>query len=176
MGENLKNYCLQLISEVPHEVYVALLLFFCIVLVIMIVRFGLHRGLGLSMGLLLIEYVLLLYASTVFFRTLSEEREYEFKPFWSYRAIMDGSELQLLSENIMNIMVFIPVGVLAGVVFQGMNWKKVLVIGAGLSIGIEVLQLVFQKGFAEVDDMMHNTLGCAIGYGVWLMILRYVSK
>ena len=176
MGKELKIYCFNQINEVPHEVYMALLFFFCVGLIILIVRFGLHRGLGLSMRLLLVEYVFLLYASTVFFRTMSEERECEFIPFWSYRAIMDGSEPQLLSENIMNIMVFIPVGVLSGVVFQGMNWKKLMMIGAGLSVGIEVLQLVFRKGFSEVDDVIHNTLGCAIGYGLWLMIFRYVSK
>lgn len=82
---------------------------------------------------------------------------------------MDGSEPQLLPENIMNVVVFVPVGVMAGVAFRGMTWMRALVIGAGASVGIEVLQFVFKKGFSEVDDVMHNTLGCVIGYGVWLV-------
>lgn len=39
-------------------------------------------------------------------------------------------------------------------------------IGLGLvvSLVIELGQLVFEKGVAEIDDLIHNTLGCAIGY------------
>ena len=86
-------------------------------------------------------------------------------PFWSYRAIINGNE-QLLAENIMNVVVFVPVGLLFGIAIRDRNIWTALMFGAGLSVGIEVLQFVFRKGFAEVDDVMHNTLGCLIGYGV----------
>ncbi len=29
---------------------------------------------------------------------------------------------------------------------------------------------MFQRGFSEVDDVMHNTLGCLVGYGVYRFI------
>ena len=54
-------------------------------------------------------------------------------------------------------MVFVPVGLLAGATFRSMSWKKALVIGMCLSLGIETLQFVFRKGISEIDDVMHNT-------------------
>jgi len=44
------------------------------------------------------------------------------------------------------------------------------VIGCSISTTIEVLQFCFMKGFSEVDDVMHNTLGCILGYNLWLMV------
>ena len=168
MGKHLERYCHSLINEVPYELYVAMLIVLCVGAMILIGLCGLKKGLFYSLRLMFVEYVFLLYASTVIFRAVMSIRKYDFTPFWSYRAIMDGSEPQLLSENIMNVAVFVPVGVLAGVMFRGMTWIKALVIGAGVSVGIEVMQFVFKKGFSEVDDVMHNTLGCVIGYGVFL--------
>ena len=80
----------------------------------------------------------------------------------------------LLVENIMNVVVFMPVGILLGCAFRHMKWWKVLLIGGGISFSIEAMQYFFKRGFAEVDDMMHNTLGCVIGYllvqGAWFMV------
>lgn len=39
----------------------------------------------------------------------------------------------LLAENIMNVVVFVPVGLLAGATSRSISWKKVLVIGICLS-------------------------------------------
>ena len=67
----------------------------------------------------------------------------------------------------MNVVVFIPVGVLLGSMFQGsrfkMTWWKALLIGCSISITIEALQFCCMKGFSELDDVMHNTVGCLIG-------------
>ncbi len=46
-------------------------------------------------------------------------------------------------------------------------WWKVIGVGCLISISIEVLQFIFIRGFSEVDDVIHNTLGCAIGYGLY---------
>jgi len=59
------------------------------------------------------------------------------------------------------------VGLLLGCAFDGIKWWKVLLIGLFLSVGIEALQFFLKKGFPEVDDVIHNTLGCMIGYGVY---------
>ena len=39
-----------------------------------------------------------------------------------------------------------------------------LMIGMGISVSIEAMQYFFHRGFAETDDVMHNTLGCILGY------------
>lgn len=66
----------------------------------------------------------------------------------------------------MNVVVFIPVGLLLGFAFKQMTWRKALLIGCSISISIEALQFWFMKGFSEVDDVMHNTFGCIVGYMV----------
>lgn len=35
---------------------------------------------------------------------------------------------------------------------------------------MEAMQYFFHRGFAETDDVMHNTLGCILGYSLWLMV------
>lgn len=49
-----------------------------------------------------------------------------------------------------------------------------MMVGMGISLSIEVMQYFFHRGFAETDDVMHNTTGCLIGYGIyWLTRLGY---
>lgn len=50
------------------------------------------------------------------------------------------------------------------------SWLIVLLIGCSISITIEALQFCFMKGFSEVDDVMHNTVGCLMG---WCMVKGY---
>ena len=74
----------------------------------------------------------------------------------------------------MNVLAFVPIGLLLGCAFERLRWKTVLMIGAGFSILIELLQFIFKRGFAEFDDVFHNVLGCAIGFGVYVLIARLV--
>ena len=163
--EELKTYLASLIDGVPLYVYEGLLSVFCIGTALLLAFKGKKAWRGVA-KLLLVEYAFLIYCSTVLFRAAKELREYDFTPFWSY------SRPDLLIENIMNVVVFVPVGFLLGFATERgkRGWLVALLIGAGLSIGIETLQLAFKLGFAEVDDVMHNTLGCVIGYGICSLV------
>ena len=172
MQADFLAYWNSLWNDIPIWVYEAGLMVLLVGLVICSLTCGIRKGFRYGSGLLLIEYVLLIYCSTVFFRNTGQ-LQHDFMPFWSYRDYFKGVDRTLLAENIMNVVVFVPVGLLAGAVFRSMSWKKVLVIGICLSVGIEVLQFVFRKGFSEFDDVMHNTLGCLIGYGI-MTILRII--
>ncbi len=158
MSDEFKQYIISLYQDIPQEVYEGLLSVFCIGLVVFSAWKGLKTGLRYSAILLLVEYVFLLFCSTVIFRATGETRQYDFHPFWSY------SRPDLLVENIMNVVVFIPVGLLLGIAFKQTTWWKALLLGCGISITIESLQFIFMRGFSEVDDVMHNTLGCIVGY------------
>ena len=113
---------------IPIWVYEAGILVLLAGLVICLSTCGIRKGLRYSLGLLLIEYVLLIYCSTVFFRNTGK-LQYDFMPFWSYRDYFNGVDKGLLAENIMNMVVFVPAGLLAGAAFRSMSWKKVMVIG-----------------------------------------------
>jgi glycopeptide antibiotics resistance protein len=102
---------------------------------------GFKTGLRYSVALLLIEYIFLIFCSTVIFRATGETRQYDFHPFWSYKAIQDGRE-DLLAENIMNVVAFVPVGLLLSCVSRRLKWWMVLLVGIGISVSIEALQYV----------------------------------
>lgn len=70
-----------------------------------------------------------------------------------------------------NVIMFVPVGVLAGLILR---WKGLWAV-AGLSIFIEILQLITARGLCEFDDVIHNCVGAAIGVG-FVMIGRKLFK
>ena len=102
------DYIEFLINGIPHNVYVLALVVFCIGSALLLLTRGWNKSLRYCMGLLLSEYVILIYCSTVFFRASMAERQYDFTPFWSY------SVERLIPENIMNVVVFVPIGLLIG--------------------------------------------------------------
>lgn len=175
MWQDVLSYWDSLWRDIPILVYEAGIFVLIAGLVFFLLTCGIRKGLRYGLGLLLKEYILLIYCSTVFFRN-SGKLQYDFIPFWSYFSYFKGENDRLLAENIMNVVAFVPVGVLVGAVFRAMSWKKLLVIGICLSVGIEVLQFVFRKGFSEVDDVMHNTVGCLIGYGIYCLLRRDFIK
>ena len=171
MQDEFKQYIISLYKDIPQEVYEGLLSVFCLGVVLFMVFKGVRTGFKWSSVLLLIEYIFLLFCSTVIFRPTGETRQYDFHPFWSY------SRPDLFVENLMNVVVFIPVGLLLGIAFKQMTWWKVLLIGCGISVAIESLQFFLKRGFSEVDDVMHNTVGCMMGcvlvMGSRLMVKGY---
>ena len=182
MRELFVKYIIDLYQDVPTSVYEGLLSVLCLGAVVLIAINGFSRGLKFSAGLLAIEYVILIYCATVILREYSENVGHDFTPFWSYSAIENGRE-NLLAENIMNVVVFVPVGLLLSSVSRRLKWWMVLLIGFGISVSIEALQYFFHKGFSEFDDVFHNTLGCAIGIiivaiikGIWLLQKRYLMS
>ena len=159
MQDEFKQYIISLYKDIPQEVYEGLLSVFCLGVVLFIAFKGVRTGFRWSSVLLLIEYIFLLFCSTVIFRPTGEVRQYDFHPFWSY------DRPDLLVENIMNTIVFIPVGMILGSLLRVKgSWLVALLIGCSISITIEALQFWFMKGFSEVDDVMHNTLWCVLGF------------
>lgn len=182
MRELFVKYIIDLYRDVPTSVYEGLLSIFCLGAVVLIANNGFSKGGKLSTALLVIEYVLLIYCATVFFREYSENVGHDFSPFWSYEAIGNGRN-DLLAENIMNVVVFVPVGLLLSCAPCRLKWRIVLLIGFVISVSIETLQYIFHKGFSEFDDVFHNTLGCMIGImivaiikGIWLLQKRFLMN
>ncbi len=69
-----ENYAHELIRNIPNEVFEGLASIFCLSLVAFIAWKGFKTGLRYSATLLLIEYVFLIFCSTVIFREASQER------------------------------------------------------------------------------------------------------
>lgn len=71
----------------------------------------------------------------------------------------------------LNIIMFIPFGLLAPMVFERMRKVRFCVfIGFLCSCGIELSQLITQRGYCQLDDVVTNTVGMLVGWGIWKML------
>ena len=48
--------------------------------------------------------------------------------------------------------------------------KNILLCGFLLSALIESAQLLFHLGWCDIDDVINNTAGAVVGYGIWYML------
>lgn len=66
-----------------------------------------------------------------------------------------------------NIIMFIPLGVLLPKVFPKLaSLPRVLLTTAAIIAAVEILQLFTLVGCCDIDDLILNVLGAAIGYGL----------
>lgn len=122
-------------------------------------------------SLALYGFLGIVFASTIFTRTPGN-RAYELLPFWSWREILFHQDWSLLQENVLNIILFVPIGILLFPLLRKITWKSALIIGLAISALIETSQLILCRGLFEWDDMIHNTLGCVLGYLVASQLLQ----
>ena len=163
-----QNYFAEVFRDFPTSFLVGFLVLFGVGTVLFLAFFGWKRGAKWSAGLLLVEYIVLLFALAVLTRKVHPARAFDFTPFWSYQEVIQSGKDALLVQNIANVCAFVPIGILLGCTFGRLKWRKVLLIGGGFSVLIELLQFAFRLGFSEFDDVIHNVLGCMIGYGVYV--------
>lgn len=72
-----------------------------------------------------------------------------------------------------NAALFIPTGILLPVVYKKLNsFGKVVAAGAFISLCIEILQLPFASRASDIDDIILNTLGVVIGYGIYALVKK----
>ena len=109
-----------------------------------------------SLGILA-GYAFLILTETVLIRKPFLGEHIKLELFWSWKQWNVQKE-QILT----NVAMFIPIGVLAGWLWK---WKGLLV-AAGLSLLVEVLQLITSRGLLEFDDVLHNMIGAAVGVGI----------
>lgn len=86
--------------------------------------------------------------------------------------ITDYEKLFEVKLNIIgNTAMFIPIGIIWPSVYKELN-TPAKAIGAGmlLSLCIEVLQLPFYDRVTDIDDLILNSLGFIIGYGIYAIV------
>lgn len=66
-------------------------------------------------------------------------------------------------DLILNIVCFIPVGLLVGLLLEKYRWAKALLAGLLISLTIEFSQLIWHRGVFDVNDLFNNALGAMIG-------------
>ena len=69
-------------------------------------------------------------------------------------------------EAVANVVMFVPFGVLVGLLVGLRRWWAVVLLGLATSAAIETVQRVLPDRFSTVQDVVMNTLGAAVGVAV----------
>ena len=84
---------------------------------------------------------------------------------------------EALLNVIGNSFLFLPMGIVFPIVYRKLNthWK-VIAAGVGTSLSIEILQLLFFDRVTDIDDLILNSAGYLMGYGIYLLIQKVKKK
>ncbi|WP_207706695.1 VanZ family protein [Acetobacterium tundrae] len=52
--------------------------------------------------------------------------------------------------------------------------NTVILLGFLISVSVECLQLITKTGIFEWDDIIHNTIGVIVGYGIYLYLKNHI--
>lgn len=139
-----------------HEAGTAVLILFIVGLLSLTVSFGQLRDLGLKGSVNLIPL------ATIRLMLDNLRHTHTGATYWGV----------LLTNLLGNVLVFVPVGLLPPILWRRCDrlWAAAG-IGLGLSLFIEVAQLFCYRA-TDVDDLILNTLGAALGFLVWRLLRR----
>ena len=77
----------------------------------------------------------------------------------------------LLLNVIGNTVMFIPSGIILPIIYKKLNsFGKAAAAGAMISLCIEIIQLPFSVRASDVDDLILNTLGVMVGFGIFAAV------
>ncbi|MGL5316465.1 MAG: VanZ family protein [Peptostreptococcaceae bacterium] len=122
-------------------------------------------------GILLI-YIIVVLGATLGIRSTGYEGSTSLQLFISYKEAWNSFSKVEWRNIILNILMFVPLGVLLPIMFKTCQkfWVTYLV-GFSATIILEVIQLITKRGIFEIDDIFNNTLGCLIGYGIVMILI-----
>jgi glycopeptide antibiotics resistance protein len=105
--------------------------------------------------------------------TIEERILWDLIPF-NYRG--EGEyKLNLIMDTVLNCFVFAPFGVLFCYSFKKQNVLRDAAICLGFSVVIELTQLATTLGNPATEDLITNTVGCFIGFGLYHLIFKRLS-
>ena len=117
-----------------------------------------------SNAVLFILYLSVIAYLTLMFRETGDSKA-NLNIFYSYRRIFVDSEMR--ADIIRNIWLFIPLGT---IVYRLFTKYRFLVVPALFSCIIELIQFITGTGLCEIDDVISNGIGGAIGYGAGILL------
>jgi len=107
---------------------------------------------------------ILVFKLGVHFSYMGGERSINLIPF-SEPVILNG-KLDF-GEMIMNVLIFVPLGVYAGILFKRWIFAKKLLLFFLVSLIIEGVQFILAIGAFDITDIINNTVGGIIGLMIY---------
>ena len=182
-------------EEVPVRkamVICVLVLAFCVALPLLGAGLRNHRIVRRILGLgMLVACGYGILTLTILGRNVHSAPMAKLELLWSYRASLAFAEeglsvtnTRLLSEIMLNVLLFVPLGACLPFFVPELLCSRqpvrdmliVLVIACSCSLAVELVQWLLRVGLFEFDDVLNNTLGTLLGFGMYRVITWAVTK
>lgn len=101
----------------------------------------------------------------------------QFKPFAPRLVLVPFLDMIAGPEQtILNVVLFLPLGFFLPLLYQGFSSaRRTAWTGFLFSFSIELIQM-FDMGTTDINDLITNTAGCCLGYGLYLFLSRASRK
>ena len=121
-----------------------------------------------AVALLLLLWMIVVVWVTILSRETNAVGHFQIIPFHTLRNVLAGGSGGNLRSALMNVLLFVPGGLLCAWAQPNLRKSGWRMLGAALLFGgfsliIELAQFHFQLGHGEIDDVLTNTLGAAAG-------------
>ncbi len=99
----------------------------------------------------------------------------EIRRFWTYRSRFGFFSVFLNLAG--NVLVFMPFGLLLPIMSKKLKgFFRVVLLGFILSLAVESIPLATGTGCFDVDDLLLNTIGAALGFLIYVLLSRRRQK
>ena len=97
-----------------------------------------------------------------------ENRGVVLQPFREFEAMVNGMHFFWFKQIFFNVLLFVPFGFLLPMISKHFKNPIIAVtIGCLFSGMIEIMQYITGRGLTEVDDVITNTIGAAVGVAMY---------
>ena len=143
-----------------------------IVFLVMLNKWGKRDG-WKNVSSIALTVVLIIYITGVYHftgvGTLYEGIRYGFDGTLEYNIIPFSKNIDVV-EYALNVLLFVPLGIFMPIMNERNKKLKALIIWAiGFSVMIEISQVLNHRA-TDIDDILFNTLGAVLGYGMYIII------
>ena len=87
------------------------------------------------------------------------------RPFQTWIGL-DPSDPRSVLYQVGNVVLFLPFGLFPPLLWRRYGWRRALLVGICVTLGIESWQLLVGRTF-DVDDLILNTAGASLGWILW---------
>lgn len=143
---------------------------------------SLHRGRRLTVPRAAVAFVLCVYVAGVLANTvfpIYRDKPAGTAPWSAHLALVPFADYEV-ADAVMNMLVFLPVGVLVPLLVVRARWWTAAAVSAVFSLTIEVTQyltahLLGGGHVADVNDLLSNVAGGVLGYLLLTALVRVPS-
>ncbi len=124
-----------------------------------------------------IVYLFIVLDITLIDRTVGVRRHI-LEPMWEVRQMLRSRQYTYWGGQIVgNCVMLLPMGLFLPVLSEWFrSVRRTTAAGFLFSLFIELTQYVTGRGVGELDDIIHNTLGAAVGVIIYMIISRLVTE